>query len=203
MDHYEGGDLLSLILDGVTCSKRECIRLFRQIALGLQCVHSQGLAHGDLKRDNIVIDASGNLRLIDFGYAKRRCIGCNGDKSGTLMYAAPELVRPGRYHTQKADIWALGIILFGMATGKFPFPNNSTMATVAAIRCGRLNYPQVIDAEIERMIRKLTALNPNQRPTIDEVLDDPIFGAEVDKPNRHIADTRLEEEMERNIWEFA
>jgi serine/threonine protein kinase len=110
MDRYEGGDILSLILDGLTATNVECIRLFRQIALGLQCLHSQGFAHGDLKPENVIVDSSGNLRLIDFGYSKRQCIGGDGDKSGTLMYGAPELFCPGKYHTQKADIWALGIV---------------------------------------------------------------------------------------------
>jgi serine/threonine protein kinase len=119
------------------------------------------------------------------------------------MYTAPELFRPGRYHTQKADIWALGIVLFGMATCKFPFPNDTTMATIAAIRRGDLRYPQLIDPGIERVIRKLTTLNPNQRPTIEEVLDDPIFGDRIKKPNKDLTDTRLEEEMERNIWQLA
>jgi hypothetical protein len=64
-------------------------------------------------------------------------------------------------------------------------------------------YPKVIDADIERMIRKLTALNPTQRPPIDDVLDDPIFGDRIDKTNGRLADTQLEEEMKHDIWHLA
>jgi serine/threonine protein kinase len=117
------------------------LRLFYDVALAVQYLHGQGDAHGDIKPENSAIDCSGRAKLIDFGWATQCTFVVDNAKRGTLTYAAPELLQRGKYHTQKAGCWALEILLYVMATWKFPFNQND---------------------EIERLIRKMTKVNLNE-----------------------------------------
>jgi serine/threonine protein kinase len=91
------------------------------------------------------------------------------------MYAAPGLLRSGSYHTQKADIWSVGILLYTMATGKFPFDGNNDHEIVHQIHRGKVKFPRSIDRDIEPMIRRFTTLNANERPTIPAIVEDHFF----------------------------
>jgi serine/threonine protein kinase len=204
MEKYDGGDLFSLVADHLLHDKQETIQVFKQILEGVKYLHSRGCSHGDIKLENVVLDKSGNARLIDFGYAKRKQIGDDNDKAGTLLYAAPEMLRRGSFNTQKADIWSLGILLYVMATGGFPYATLNERFVSRAILQGRLLFSQALDPEIERLIRRLTAANANLRPTIDEVLEDPMFthvGAAGEKPgNGDLEGREIEDEMEAVNW---
>jgi serine/threonine protein kinase len=174
-ENCDGGDLFSSIVDGDTKDISTLKRLFHQIVLGVQYLHRQGIAHNDIKPENIVLDSEGNAKLIDFGFAKRGTVAGDDEKSGSLVYAAPEILSQGPYSPQKADIWSLGILLYVMTAAKFPFPDESDAATAEMIRHGKLMYPHSMDPEVEQLVRKLTKVNPKERPTIDDVLQDPFF----------------------------
>jgi serine/threonine protein kinase len=132
-------------------------------------LHDLGLGHGDIKPENIVFDACGNAKLIGFGYCEDR-IGTEEDKTGTLHYAAPEMLRVGAYNTHMADVWALGILLFVMETGKFPFSGNNDEKIKAAIREGRLLMKPRLEENEERLFRRMTDMEPKKRPTVAEIL---------------------------------
>jgi serine/threonine protein kinase len=170
-----GGDLLSWIADGRTRKNQTFKRLFQQIALAVQYLHHQGIAHNDIKAENIVLDSDGNAKLIDFGFAKQSQMVEDEDKCGTLAYAPPEILRIGSYVPQKVDIWSLGILLYAMASGKFPFPTANDKRLKELICEGKLIYPRRMDLKLEALVRSMTTVNPNQRPTIDAVLQDPFF----------------------------
>jgi serine/threonine protein kinase len=171
----DGGDLFQYICNGSTADRLTQKRLFRQIALGVQYLHHQGIAHNDLKPENVILDGDGNAKLIDFGFAKTDRIAGDDDKSGTLVYAAPELLSPGSYHTQKADIWSLAILLYTLVTGAMPYPAESHLRIRRRIRAGQLIYDKTMDADATRLIRHMARVNPNERPTIDEILEDHFF----------------------------
>jgi serine/threonine protein kinase len=169
------GDLLSWIVDGHLSDKGTKKRLFHELALAVQYLHSSGIAHNDIKPENVLLDDAGHVKLADFGYAKDTLFAGDNEKNGTLMYAAPELLSPGTYHTQKADVWSLGITLYTMETGKFPFSGESERRLAAQIRNGQLKYPEGFDPVVEALLRKMTKVNPNKRATVDSVLEDPYF----------------------------
>jgi serine/threonine protein kinase len=175
MPRYDSDNLLSRIIAGKTRDRKEALRLFRQIAEAVQYLHGFGIAHGDIKPEHVLLDANGNVKLIDFGYAKRKLIAGDGDKNGTVMYAAPELFWSGPFQTQKVDIWALGILLCCIVAGRSPFPSDNDVIIAQTIQCGQLCYPKRIDTDLLSLIRRLTTINPNRRPTIDEILRDPLF----------------------------
>jgi serine/threonine protein kinase len=174
-ENCSGGNIITWITDGRTADKQILKRLFHDVLIGLQYLHRRGIAHNDIKPDNIIVDASGRAKLADFGFAKTKTFAGDDEKNGTLMYAAPELFHPGRYDTQKADMWSLGILLYVMATQRFPFNGKHRRQIICQVRRGELQFPSRIDKEVERLIRRLTKVNPNERPTIDALLEDSFF----------------------------
>jgi 5'-AMP-activated protein kinase catalytic alpha subunit len=207
-ENCSGGDLLSWILEGRLKQKSTMKRLFYEVVMAVKYLHGQGIAHNDIKPENVMIDGCGRARLVDFGLANDRLIGGEDAKCGTLMYAAPELLRSGQYHTQKADIWSLGILLYGMATGKFPFDGQDDREIVRQIRQGKLKFPRSMDSNIKAMIRRLTTLNANERPTITTIAEDCFFDevrlfkqTKQPKQQKQTALAALTaREMELSIW---
>ena len=97
--------------------------IFRQIVDGVNYLHNNNFVHRDIKLENILIDKnSKKIKIIDFGFSvystndKKLCMFC-----GTPSYMAPEIVSKQDYNGRCVDTWALGILLFAMLCGKFPF----------------------------------------------------------------------------------
>jgi serine/threonine protein kinase len=103
------------------------------------------------------------------------------------MYAPPELLVDGRYHTQKADIWSLAIAMYVMATADSPYGADDDEHLYDQIERGELTFAKGIDADVERMVRAMTKMNPNERPTIDEIFQDPFFDDMRVEPTKKIS----------------
>jgi serine/threonine protein kinase len=131
------------------------------------------IAHGDLKLDNILMCADGSPKLTDFGFCHPSLFAGDNRKSGTIEYSAPELLARGRFQTQKADIWALGIILFAMITKEFPFSTEILISK--QVRSGRLLYSALLDERARCLMMWMTRMKPCERPTIKQVLEDPFL----------------------------
>jgi MAP/microtubule affinity-regulating kinase len=175
MEYCEGGTLLDFILSDKLKSLSEVKRLFHQITKAISYLHNLGIAHGDIKPDNIVLTSDGNAKLIDFGYCKESLLGFDDDKSGTVKYAPPEFLRSGAYNTRKADIWSLGILLFVMATGRFPYGSSDDSVVRRLVLSGRLAHPEQIGSELKELYEVLTRLAPRQRPTADSIVKSPFL----------------------------
>ena len=99
-----------------------CRRMFRQIAEAMEYLHSLNICHRDIKLDNILIEnRTNNIKIIDFGFS----VICGNQKlkifCGTPSYMSPEIVQKRDYEGKPVDMWALGVLLFAMLTGTFPF----------------------------------------------------------------------------------
>lgn len=100
------------------------------------------ICHRDLKLENILVSDRKRIKIIDFGFGIRTPanvplkIYC-----GTSSYMAPEIVRKSEYSGFKADIWALGIVLFVMLTGRFPFVGKTEKELFARIQMGQFLLP--------------------------------------------------------------
>lgn len=94
--------------------------MFAPILRAVNYLHSQGIAHRDLKLTNMLVDREFRVKLIDFGFADntRRTLKAY---CGTPSYMAPELVQKKEYVGTAVDIWALGVVLFKMLTGEYAF----------------------------------------------------------------------------------
>lgn len=123
MEACEAGDLLSYVRRRKKLEAPLARHIFKQIVYGLGYVHSKGIIHRDVKLENILMDSKGNIKLSGFGISKilQPDEKFPREKFGTLAYMAPEMVsNKGRYN-HSVDIWSLGVVLYVMIYGKFPF----------------------------------------------------------------------------------
>ncbi|XP_077880797.1 sperm motility kinase-like [Ictidomys tridecemlineatus] len=126
MEYAGRGDLLQYIPQGVGLPEREARGLFQQVASALRTCHAQGIAHRDVKVDNILLDSRGRIKLCDFG------LGCQFRQGelldtvcGTITYWAPERFLLEEYLGPAVDVWSLGVVLYFMLTGHLPFKGNA------------------------------------------------------------------------------
>jgi tetratricopeptide (TPR) repeat protein len=113
----------------------EVLAIALQIAHGLSAVHEAGIVHRDLKPGNVMLLPGGLVKLLDFGLATIRDFGVTGSdlRLGTLPYMAPEQVRDAGDVDARADLWALGVVLYEMLTGRLPFRCKPELSTVDGI----------------------------------------------------------------------
>ena len=89
-------------------------------------LHTNGNSHGDLKLENIMLDKNFNMKLIDFGFASQKNINSLTLKCGTLQYMAPEILEEESYQGDKADLFAVGVILFMIVSGRPPYVSKAS-----------------------------------------------------------------------------
>lgn len=150
------------------------IHFFRQIAEGVRYLHGQRVCHRDLKLENIIIDDRNNVKIIDFGFSVQQTddaklkVFC-----GTPSYMAPEIIQKKEYNGYATDIWSLGIILFVMLAGMFPF-NGATEKELYGKICrgGLFHMPETIPFEARRLIQQLLHFDPHKRLTAKQLCAD-------------------------------
>jgi serine/threonine protein kinase len=145
MAYVETGLPVTAFCESEKLSVRERLSLFRKICEAVQYAHASGIIHRDLKPENILVDAYGVPQLLDFGIATEAMGGSDSDRGlrpMTPAYSAPELWE-GEPATAASDVWALGVILYQMLTGAYPYArqagNNRDVAV--AIRAGEATPP--------------------------------------------------------------
>lgn len=149
----------------------------KQILEALSYCHSKNIAHRDIKPENIFLDKYNRIKLADFGLAKRfDHESISSENCGSLMYCSPEIVTKQPFSPFKADVWALGVTFYFMATGSYPFPHHSQKELIKVISLGSIDYSNVnINHKIKSLIQKMTAKIPNSRPDLKELLSLPIY----------------------------
>lgn len=125
-----GGELCNHIIKAGAFSEELCRHYFKQLLKTVNYMHSKGIAHLDLKPENIMLDEKTfDTKLIDFGFATPISVDYSTkhqDFKGTQMYMAPEMHR-GKYEADKADLFAVGVILFCMRAGTCPYVAKSSI----------------------------------------------------------------------------
>lgn len=129
MKYYHNGDLFDFIQksQGREILTEEVGRFFlKQILKAVEYLHENNIIHRDIKLENILIDEDFNLILSDFGLSSRVQRGqMLEDYIGTSTYMAPEIVQQQKYYGQSSDLFAVGVILFCMMVGTYPFQNQA------------------------------------------------------------------------------
>jgi serine/threonine-protein kinase len=132
MEMVEGVDLKRTLRDSGALPPERAFDVAIQIAEALQAVHDTGIVHRDLKTPNIMIDAAGVARLMDFGVAKRLGEGTlttTGHVVGTPEYMSPEQAQ-GHAVDGRSDIYALGVVVYEVFTGEVPFRGDTPISTI-------------------------------------------------------------------------
>jgi serine/threonine protein kinase len=116
-----GQSLESLLASHPNLPTHDAVEIGSKLCDALAALHTRGIVHGDIKPSNVMLEDSGRVVLMDFGAAQQfRTVAPNAVMVGTLPYLAPELLR-GAVHSPQSDIYALGVLMFRLLTGKFPY----------------------------------------------------------------------------------
>jgi eukaryotic-like serine/threonine-protein kinase len=162
---YIPGITLSAKVAGAALPETEVLRLGGQLAEGLAAAHEHGVVHRDLKPGNLQVTSDGRLKILDFGLAKlwhpvtastaTESLSETQTMAGTLPYMAPEQLLGGEIDA-RTDIHAAGLVLYEMATGRYPF--------------SEVDHSQLIGAILHRPPRPPAALNPGLSPELERII---------------------------------
>ena len=173
LEHAPGMSLLKYLNMMKRISEPECKTIFKNLLKGVDYLHTHKIAHRDLKLENIIIDKHKNVKIIDFGFASDTNKDFKGHMfCGTPSYMSPEIINHQKHSYFKADIWALGIILYALLSGKFPFKAQNDKDLYSKIRKGVFNLPEGITIEAKSMILNMLQIDPNFRKGTQNLLRD-------------------------------
>ncbi|XP_002188343.1 ribosomal protein S6 kinase alpha-2 isoform X2 [Taeniopygia guttata] len=181
LDFLRGGDLFTRLSKEVMFTEEDVKFYLAELALALDHLHGLGIIYRDLKPENILLDEEGHIKITDFGLSKE---AIDHDKRaysfcGTIEYMAPEVVNR-RGHTQSADWWSFGVLMFEMLTGSLPFQGKDRKETMALILKAKLGMPQFLSIEAQSLLRALFKRNPSNRlgagfDGVEEIKRHPFF----------------------------
>ncbi len=183
MEFVQGENFQQMVARRGPIPAEEAIPLFKQALLGIACAHRVGIVHRDIKPANLMLNQAGIVKVMDFGIAKavgERGMTRTGLQVGTVHYMSPEQVKSDAVDI-RSDIYALGITLYEMVSGRVPFNANSefdvltdhvkTSPPLPSLFCSR------ISKGLENIILKALEKDPEDRfQSVEE------FGAALDKP---------------------
>ncbi|KAL8902942.1 MAG: hypothetical protein Q9207_004265 [Kuettlingeria erythrocarpa] len=180
LDYCPGGEVFRYLRAAGTFDVNTARFYAAEIVLILEFLHNiQGIAYRDMKPENILIDAEGHLKLVDFGFAKKVDTRETYTLCGTPEYLAPEVIRNSGHGTA-VDWWAFGILVYEFLVGTPPFWDNNPMKIYEKICVGKIKFPSDLDPDARSLISGLCAVNPTQRlgnlaGGVDRVKSHPFF----------------------------
>lgn len=168
MERIVGDSLATIIARSAPLPEARIASLGHGIASGLAAAHHAGLIHRDLKPANVLVTGDDVPKIVDFGMARASSFTGIGEHAlaviGTPAYMAPETIDPLAVDS-RSDLYALGCILFEMASGRLPFSGATSFAVLEAHRNAEIPHPpREISEPLARVIRGLLAKSPADRP---------------------------------------
>lgn len=175
MELVKGKSLLNYVKSksGKRLRESDCIKIFSKVVSAICYCHRQNMIHRDIKMDNILLTESFDVKIIDFGFStwlspqQKLKIFC-----GTPSYMPPEIVAKREYYGPPVDIWSLGILLYSMLCGVFPFRGANENELYRNILKGIYSIPKDISDGAKRLISRILKIDPDHRPSADDILKD-------------------------------
>lgn len=160
MEYVDGESLRSFLDEHAPLPVSEAVELARQLADALQACHAQGVVHRDLKPENVLVTPGHDLKLLDFGIAllkgaRRLTWSRLTSTVGTPDYMAPEQVK-GERGDARTDVYALGVMLFEMLTGRVPYEGDNALA--------------IMNQHVSSETPRLSTINPGLPPALDAIV---------------------------------
>jgi len=192
MEFCSGGEVFARVARSGRLPEREARRLWRQLVAGVGACHEQGVCHRDLKLENALLDDSADpptLKIADFGYSKSLAAAESDPRSrvGTPAYIAPEILhcsgRPGDegYDGRAADVWSLGVFLFVLVAGCYPFEDpgrpRDVVEVVRRILAARYAFPPGLRVSpgCADLVARILVADPRRRLSLAAVRAHPWF----------------------------
>jgi len=150
--------------------------IVKQLAKSLTCCHERGISHKDIKLENICINRHLRTTLIDFGFCEFSPSGHISTRwDGTPEYASPEILLNLPFSTQKADVYSLGVVLFTIVTGVFPFDLKERCKILKQggkpkVDWSKDYYPK-LSVPLMELLDGMLETDPEKRLTIEQLLD--------------------------------
>lgn len=177
LEYCPAGDLYEKVCDEGHLSEAHAREYFMQLAKALYICHLRGVCHRDLKLENVLIAPDGSLRIADFGMAGLlKPHALLGTACGSPYYCAPELLSEKPYCGTKADVWSLGVMLYVMLCGGYPFEDDNIMRLKRKVCSGLLYIPPEISPATANLLRSMLTVNPEERYTVQQVLQSEWIG---------------------------
>jgi len=179
MEYVQGKTLKQYIQEFAPISPARSVHIMKQLTSAIANAHENHIIHRDIKPQNILMDAEGNVKITDFGIAmtlSATSFTQTNSVLGTVHYLSPEQARGGTA-TNKSDIYALGIVLYELLTGELPFSGESAVsialkhlqAETPSVRAFDATIPQ----SLENVVLKATAKDSSHRyTTVEEMYED-------------------------------
>lgn len=186
------------------------VALLAQLCRALDYLHSRGIVHGDVKPGNILVDlANEHLTLLDFGVSRALGASAGVRVVGSPPYMAPELMTGGVIDA-RTDLYALGITIYQITTGRVPFKGTSTSVLMAHVEEAPPDLPHSVPVALRALIARLIAKDPADRPrSASAVLGDlaRIAGVDVSIDTdetlaSHVLSARIVG-REKELWELS
>jgi len=173
---YAGGELFDYIVQNGKMREDEARRFFQQIICAVEYCHRHKIVHRDLKPENLLLDDNLNVKIADFGLSNIMTDGNFLKTScGSPNYAAPEVINGKLYAGPEVDVWSCGVILYVLLVGRLPFDDEHIPSLFAKIAKGQYVVPNYMSSGAASLIKKMLAVNPVHRATIEEIRLDPWF----------------------------
>jgi [calcium/calmodulin-dependent protein kinase] kinase len=151
-----------------------CRCWFRDMILGIEYLHAQGVVHRDIKPDNCLITNDDELKIVDFGVSEmfeKASDMATAKSAGSPAFMPPELcvAKHGTVSGRAADIWSMGVTLFCLRYGHIPFERSGMLELYDSIRADDLTLDDEQDRNFEDLIRRILRKDPEKRITMDEM----------------------------------
>ncbi|EPS37616.1 hypothetical protein H072_8658 [Dactylellina haptotyla CBS 200.50] len=155
-------------------AENDCRYWFRDLMLGIEYLHAQGIIHRDIKPDNLLLNHLNCLKIVDFGVSEmfdKDAAMKTSKSAGSPAFLPPEMCTIGHteYDGRAADIWSMGVCLYCFFYGRLPFDNDSIMELYESIREDEVQYTDDTPPELLDLFRKLLQKDPKNRITMDEL----------------------------------
>lgn len=166
LEYAPNGNLYNKLKREKHFDERTAARYILQVMDAVEFCHRKNVLHRDIKLENIMIDARGNLKLGDFGWSVYTADDRRQTICGTLDYQTPEQVEKREYRGT-IDVWCIGVLLYEMLVGKPPFEAPGKHATRDRIREVDLKFPSLVKEDARDLIRRFLQYDPTKRITLD------------------------------------
>ena len=171
MEYVEGITVRSLLDTRGRLAVAPTLAIASQLAQSLVAAHEQGVIHRDIKPQNLLLDANGVLKVMDFGVARLRGVSTGvtevGQLVGTPSYMAPEQLL-GEDFDERVDLFAMGVVLFECLTGRLPFEGTNVMSIIARLMRDEAPSPSSLNPDVSEdvsaLVLRLLSKEPDGRP---------------------------------------